>query len=269
MSTPELSVVCKSCGSEVSPYVTECPYCGSRLRKRAPKLELRGDELAAKEKKRRRFRPRVPKLSKPSVSVAADRPYATIALIAAPAILLLVIRAMDNPLVDFGAIVAPVGEGALAQEWWHYLTAPFVYDDIGYLFVVACAIALFGSALERRLGTIATLLLAVACGALGMLAADGIETAIAADSHVVTALGGNGIALGLLSAWALVRAAEVRAYAYEEVEVIGAAVAATVLVALPLVVDGANVIAGIAGAAVGGVAGLVAAYGIARSSRSE
>jgi carboxylate-amine ligase len=36
---PDLFVVCKSCGSEVSPYITECPYCGQRLRKRAPKIE--------------------------------------------------------------------------------------------------------------------------------------------------------------------------------------------------------------------------------------
>ena len=34
----DLFVVCKQCGSEVSPYVTECPYCGTRLRRRAPKL---------------------------------------------------------------------------------------------------------------------------------------------------------------------------------------------------------------------------------------
>src|SRR5207237_2602288 len=40
MSTgnPDLFVICKSCGSEVSPYITECPYCGNRLRRRAPKL---------------------------------------------------------------------------------------------------------------------------------------------------------------------------------------------------------------------------------------
>ncbi len=38
----ELFVVCKSCGSEVSPYITECPYCGNRLRKRAPKLDREG-----------------------------------------------------------------------------------------------------------------------------------------------------------------------------------------------------------------------------------
>lgn len=36
---PDLFVVCKACGSEVSPYITECPYCGQRLRKRAPKIE--------------------------------------------------------------------------------------------------------------------------------------------------------------------------------------------------------------------------------------
>jgi membrane associated rhomboid family serine protease len=253
----------------VSPYVTECPYCGTRLRKRAPKLERKGDELSAREPKRRRLRPRMPKLSKPRVSVAADRPYATIALIAAPAILILVIRAMDRPLVDFGAIAYPVGDGPLGQVWWHYLTAPFVYNDIGYLFVVGCGIALFGSALERRLGTFATLLLAVACGALGMLAADGIETALAGNDHIIVALGGNGIALGLLCAYALIRRAEVRAFPYEEVEVIGIAVAATVIFALPLVVDEANVFAGIGGAIVGGLAGLVASYGVGPRSADE
>ena len=44
MSQPDLFVVCKNCGSEVSPYVTECPYCGQRVRKRAPKLDRSGGE---------------------------------------------------------------------------------------------------------------------------------------------------------------------------------------------------------------------------------
>src|SRR5919107_3792454 len=39
MSSPDLFVVCKNCQAEVSPYITECPYCGTRLRKRAPKIE--------------------------------------------------------------------------------------------------------------------------------------------------------------------------------------------------------------------------------------
>src|SRR5580658_10487509 len=37
-SGADLFVVCKRCGSEVSSYITECPYCGNRLRRRAPKL---------------------------------------------------------------------------------------------------------------------------------------------------------------------------------------------------------------------------------------
>ena len=52
VSAPELSVVCKNCGSEVSPYVTECPYCGQRLRKRAPELEREGDEIKVRESRR-------------------------------------------------------------------------------------------------------------------------------------------------------------------------------------------------------------------------
>ncbi len=68
---PELSVVCKSCGSEVSPYVTECPYCGHRLRKRAPKLEREGDEIRVHESRRdKRKRMRNERAAKPG----RDRP---------------------------------------------------------------------------------------------------------------------------------------------------------------------------------------------------
>ena len=41
-SGPDLYLVCKSCGAEVSPYITECPYCGTRIQKRAPKLDRGG-----------------------------------------------------------------------------------------------------------------------------------------------------------------------------------------------------------------------------------
>jgi hypothetical protein len=54
------------------------------------------------------------------------------------------------------------------------------------------------------------------------------------------------------------RAAEVRAHPDEDVELIGAAVAAAVLILLPLVDDYANVFAGLAGALVGAGCGLVA-----------
>jgi hypothetical protein len=47
-------------------------------------------------------------------------------------------------------------------------------------------------------------------------------------------------------------------------DVIAVGAAAVVLLALPLVVDEANVFAGLGGAAVGGLAGLVASFGVAR-----
>jgi membrane associated rhomboid family serine protease len=252
VSSPELSVVCRSCGEEVSPYVTECPYCGTRLRKRAPKLELRGDELTPRES--RRARRRIARAQR--VEQLSARPYAVIAAILIPALLLLVrvaTPALDS--YDLGAIVGPV-EG----DWWRYLVAPFIYPDIGYLFVASIGIAIFGSAVEQRLGLIPTVVLILACGGLGMLAADGIETAFASDNDILLAAGGNGVALGLLSAWAVMRAAEVRAHPDEDVELIGAAVAAAVLILLPLVDDYANVFAGLAGALVGAGCGLAAAY---------
>jgi membrane associated rhomboid family serine protease len=184
-----------------------------------------------------------------------------IAAILIPAVLLLVrVASPSLNAHDLGAIVGPV-----QNEWWRYLVAPFVYPDIGYLFVACVGIAIFGAAVEQRLGTIATAVLIVACGALSMLAADGIETVFASGNDILLAAGGNGIALGLLSAWAVMRAAEVRAHPDEDVELIGAAVAAAVLILLPLVDDYANVFAGLAGALVGAGCGLAAA--LARRER--
>ena len=79
MSQPDLFVVCKNCGSEVSPYVTECPYCGQRVRKRAPKLERDGQDEAPRAKQRRR--PRLSRLRPEEIEgIAPDtRPYATLA----------------------------------------------------------------------------------------------------------------------------------------------------------------------------------------------
>jgi membrane associated rhomboid family serine protease len=246
-----LSVVCRSCGAEVSPYVTECPYCGTRIRKRAPKLERRGDELQARESRRAKLR----RARAQRAEVLSRRPQATIAAIAAPALLVLVQRAADLPITDFGAIV-----GSVDGEWWRYLAAPWAYPDVAYLFVVAVAIAIFGSAVERRLGTIATAVLMIASGALGMLAADGIESALGGEGELLLAAGGNGVALAMLSTWALLRAGELRAEPDGDTDVVGAAVIAAVLVLLPLVEDFASIFAALGGAAVGAVCGLAASY---------
>jgi membrane associated rhomboid family serine protease len=249
MSETELSVICKNCGSEVSPYVTECPYCGTRLRKRAPKLERRGDGLEARQPRRRR---RLwPRRRTRSGASGSSRPYATLAAILGSAVLLLVYEASGNPLSTFGGLVVP-----LADEWWRYLTAPFAYADVGYLFVVALGLAIFATGVERRLGTVPTALLLLACGSLGMLAASAVAEA-AGDLEVIA--GGNGMALGALAAWFTLRRAEARGSIDQEYDVIGVAVAAAVLLALPLLVPAADFFAGLAGGAVGALAGLAAA----------
>lgn len=249
MSETELSVVCKNCGSEVSPYVTECPYCGARLRKRAPKLERHGDALEAKASRR----PRAPALLRRRRAAGGPRPfrpYASIAAILASAALLLVQKASGDPLSTFGGLIVP-----LDGEWWRFLTASFAYLDVGSLFVVGLALAIFGVGLERRLGSPATAVLLLACGSLGMLAAAGIATA--GDDLAVIA-GGNGMALGALAAWFGVRHGEARHAVDQDYDSIGVVVAAAVLLALPIFDSTADVFAGLAGGVVGGLAGLAA-----------
>jgi membrane associated rhomboid family serine protease len=190
-------------------------------------------------------------------SVSMDlgaKPYATLAILAASAILLIVVRAAGLSLTEVGAIVGPVGD-----EYWRYFAAPFVYDNVGYLFACGLAIAIFLPALERRVGMVAALLLAIACGALGMLAADGLDSAFA-DGFPVAA-GGNGMALGIFAAWFVIRNAERRADPTEEYDQIAVLVTAAVLLALPLVDDFASVWAGLGGALVGAACGAAATFG--------
>lgn len=249
MSETELSVICKNCGSEVSPYVTECPYCGARLRKRAPKLERRGDALEAKSRRAagRLFRFRLRRgISLPGT----DRPYATGAVVLASAVLLLVQKATGESLATLGGLAVP-----LDGEWWRYFTAPFVYADIGYLFVVAVSLAIFSLGLERRLGSAPTAVLLLASGALGMLAAGGVASG---QGEIVVISGGNGMALGAVAAWFAIRRAEAHGSIDQEYDLVGVAVAAAVLLMLPVFESSADLIAGLAGGAVGGLAGLAA-----------
>ena len=248
VSETELSVICKNCGSEVSPYITECPYCGVRLRRRAPKLERRGDALEVKP--RRWPRPRIFRRRRTGPP-GSFRPYATLAAILGSAALLLAQKASGDPLTAFGGLIVPV-EG----QWWRFLTAPFAYVDVGYLFVVAVGLAIFSIGLERRLGSVATAVLLVACGSLGMLAASGVASA---QGGIEVIAGGNGMALGAVAAWFAIRRSEARHAVDEEYDLIGVVVVAAVLLALPIFDSTADVFAGLAGGAVGGLAGLAAA----------
>ncbi len=247
MSETELSVICKNCGSEVSPYVTECPYCGTRLRKRAPKLERRGDALEAKPRRRRR--PRI-RRRRQREATAPFRPYATMSVILVSAALLLVLTATGGEINSYGGLIVPLND-----QWWRFFTAPFAYTDVGYLFVVAVGLAIFGTGVERRLGTAPTAVLLLACGALGMLVASGIAHG-QGDIEVIA--GGNGMALGAVAAWFAIRRAEVHHAIDDDYDVIGVIVAAAVLLALPLFESSADPFAGLIGAAVGGLAGLAA-----------
>jgi membrane associated rhomboid family serine protease/DNA-directed RNA polymerase subunit RPC12/RpoP len=248
MAAPELSVVCKNCGAEVSPYVTECPYCGTRLRKRAPKLEREGDEIRVREGRRERrqrkaAQRRERRLALGEPSLATERPYATLAAILAPAALLVVQRAADLSPFDVGAI------SGTGESWWHYLAAPFVYNDLGYLFAIALAMALFVPYLERRLGLVPTVIMLVACGALSALAAPGLDDALGDGFTLMS--GGNGLALGAVAAFSWLHRAEARLDPTEDHDWIPVAVAAAALLLLPLVDDFANVWAGIVGGLVG------------------
>src|SRR5690349_7194051 len=120
---PDLFVICKSCGSEVSPYITECPYCGNRLRKRAPKLDREG-RVADRRLRTGTSLPRLRRGEIPGIR-PDTRPYATLALVAAGIIGSLLWRTSavhKDALIVFGK---PTG------HWWHVVTAAFTYDNAG------------------------------------------------------------------------------------------------------------------------------------------
>ena len=266
MAGPDLSVVCRNCGSEVSPYVTECPYCGTRIRKRAPRLEREGDEIKIREGRRekklrrdaeRRVRTEERRAGFGRASARteelAGKPVATFVLLAVPAVIYILMRAAVLDAQDFVIL------GAVESEPWRYLTASFGIPSAGILFIGGIVIAICGPALERRLGSIPTLILGLACGALGMLAAAGMDTAIG-DGFAVAA-GPNGIALGFLAAYVAIREPERRADPDDSYDPIAAGVAAAVLLAMPIFFAFSDPWAGIAGALVGGLCGFSATMG--------
>jgi membrane associated rhomboid family serine protease len=246
----DLNVVCKNCGSEVSPYITECPYCGQRLRKRAPKLRQEGEgvELAPERQRRRRLRrSRKARTSedRPLSWLSAQRPYVTIGLVLAGAVLLLAERASDLGLYDLGAVIGP-----LDGDWWRLIAAQFVYENVGYLFVVGVAAAIFGTSLERRYGPPVVLLVFLGAGAAGMyLASEAVDFPLA--------VGGNASALGLLCAWLLLDLRDRRAGTDPETDLFGVVAIAALLAAMPVLEATADPWAGLAGAAVGTLAGLL------------
>ena len=157
-SGADLFVVCKQCGSEVSPYITECPYCGSRLRRRAPKLPRagapkrprRGARLAALLSRpasaaRRRSEPAATGVH--SDRWALTRPYATITLVVLSCAAWVVIHAEPQAYAKL-AIFGPI-----EHHWWKLLTNAFAYGPRAIpAFVIITTVGIFGWLLERRHG---------------------------------------------------------------------------------------------------------------------
>jgi len=244
-SGADLFVVCKTCGAEVSPYITECPYCGSRLRKRAPKLDKEG-QPRERRGLRRAPRPALTPLKPgemPGIRLE-QRPYATLALIAAS---LLVSLAVQTSWVDSAdlALLGPID-----GEWWRLVTASFVYVNTGYALVGFLTIALFGWLLERRHGRLGVLLVFLASGAGGMGLVTALET-------FPLAAGGNAAALGMLCAWAVPDLLARRRGSETDSDMLGVLVIGAVVALIPLAAEEASWLAGAGGAVAGLVLGLL------------
>jgi membrane associated rhomboid family serine protease len=243
-SGPDLFVVCKSCGSEVSPYITECPYCGTRLRKRAPKLDRAGGTP-----KPPRARPRLAPLRRGEIpGIKPDRrPYATIALVLVSVVVTLLGRAGWDRTLDL------VLAGPLDGDWWRPVTTLFVYGSTGYQVAALAAITIFGILLEHRHGWWAPLVVFLVGGTLGMLLVSGVD-------ELSVATGGNGAALALLAAWAMRDVLGRRKGREDDADLLGALAVAALLVLLPAATQEAHALAGLGG----GIAGILMGLGLAR-----
>jgi membrane associated rhomboid family serine protease len=281
-SGADLFVVCKQCGSEVSPYITECPYCGHRLRRRAPKLPRGNVPSRAPRGLSRRLPWRRPAKLTPSLarprrlsrwaqeSRAGTRPYSTIALVAVSGAAWVTWHAEPGLLGDMRIL------GPLHGDWWKLLTSQFAYQSGLYAFVTLVAIAIFGWLLELRHGPVLVLGLFLGAGATGAL----VASAVYSDPVVS---GGSGAALALLAAWAVPDLQAARAGSYYEGDLLGAGAIAAVLLVVPfalpktahlvalpngvglVALPGTSWLAGVTGAALGLLVGL----GLRRPDPSE
>ena len=252
---PDLFVVCKQCGSEVSPYITECPYCGGRLRRRAPKLprvKSRGSALGRLT--RLRTLGRAPSHTDTRASRGPTSrgheyargdlpPYATIALVAVGCAGWVAVR---GGYVDFGRIAIL---GPLHGDWWKLFSSQFAYLDGLYAFVALLATAIFGWLLERRRGPAIVLLVFFGGGVTGALAA----SAVYAEPIVS---GADGAALALIAAWTIPDLLAARRGYHYDGDLLGAGAIAATLLVLPYARPEASWLAGVVGGMVGLILGL-------------
>lgn len=243
MSEPDLFVVCKNCSAEVSPYVTECPYCGQRVRKRAPKI---GPDGTPQTGRLRRRAPKLPKLRPGEIPGIAPEttPHATRLLIALSLAAMIVSASNDITYYDLGALIFPID-----GDWWRIAATPFLHDNLGYAFIALTATGIFGMHVERRFGRLVPVLVFVGAGAAG--------AALSEAADVLPAVGANGAALGLLFAWLVDDRMAARRGDDRENDLLGVYVIAALLFALSLATEDASIVAAVGGAATGALAGLL------------
>jgi len=265
----ELFTVCRSCGQQVSSFVTECPYCGARLRRRAPRLERRDGDLEAllrqpavepdrtiedddvvvplKRPKRRFGRgargpgPRTPR-RRPAAPSLDRRPWVTIVLLLASLIGVPVAQAIDPT----DLLLTP---GLGDVDPWRYATAVFSYPDVWHGVGVLTTLGVFGWLWERRAGVVGSLvvLLAFLVGGVG-----GLVAAAEAASGADFLAGGGGAAAMLAAAWIV---AELRARQRNE-SLDGDLLGASVLLATTVLVSAVAAAGAPLAAVLGGVLGI-------------
>ena len=262
-SSPDLFVVCKNCGSQVSPYITECPYCGTRIRKRAPKIEREGLGPQPGGERKKRRAPSMPSLGPLRTGeipgVRGDehrRPIATIALVLIGALWWLAVI----PLRDEGyrLVADPLG------EWWQVLTAPFIHGNSWYQFAALGTVGIFGWLVERKHGWLPMLAvwLVTASGSLAIVkAVEGApEGGAALGMEGPFYMGASYGALGLLCAWALPIWLERRRTGdsdYDDADLLGAAVLFVLLALMPLARPEVSWLATVSGVVLGCLCGLL------------
>lgn len=253
MAERELFVICPNCGSEASPYVTECPYCGHRLRKRAPDLrkELKASAKAERRAKRdqerrkhharRLLSARGGESEVPAYLRTSRPPLAVTTLISLAIVASLAARVDGFPLDEM------IYAADLQDRWWQLFTAPFFHLSFGYAFVCLLGVAMFGSGLERRFGALSVVSVWLLCGAAGV-----------ALEHAVAPLpltnGAIGVAAGMMAAWLafVLMREDLRDY-----DSYALAATSAVLLAMPLATDEASVWTLAGGLATGALSGFV------------
>jgi membrane associated rhomboid family serine protease/predicted RNA-binding Zn-ribbon protein involved in translation (DUF1610 family) len=278
----ELFTVCSSCGQQVSTFVTECPYCGTRLQKRAPRLDRKDGDLEALlrlptyepdrpgrdgdsgdddnvvplKPKRRSVRDRIPKAAatKPrkaprqkkqsSYYATEGKAYATFAIV----LLALIGLPVEAILV--------INDLALfdGSPIWRSVTAALTFGNTWNALAVLTTFGVFGWLWERRAGLVGSLVVVVAflaAGVGGLL----LDRALSSDS---TALfyGAAGPAIALATAWIVCELRARRANEALDGDVMGATVLLVVPIATTILTADAVPVSIALGLALGAAMGL-------------